>query len=242
MFCLPLLAAAQTTEGVIYYEDAVKLNIQLPEDADESLRAMIPDKQTFPKALYYKGDESLFKDVEEADGEAGGGSWSAESGGANIQIKIMKPENLTYKNLAEEMMTEQKDFMGRKFLIKTELGGLKWKLVKEQKEILGFACQKAELQDDKRTVTAWYTTQIPSSNGPDEFGQLPGMILEVDIDNGKRVITAKKVSPALPETETIEAPKKGDKVTKEEFEKIVEEKTKEMEKESGGNMIRIKRG
>lgn len=241
LLLLSLPALAQTTSGTVYYEEAIKLEIQLPEGADEAMHAMFPEKQTFGKMLVFNSAESLYKDVEEGE-DNNTGTWTGESGGANIQIKMFRPENLTYKNLDADEMVEQKDFLSRKFLIKSELGNLKWKLVKEQKEILGYACQKAELQDTGKVVVAWYSSQIPVSNGPDEYGELPGMILQLDIDNGRRTVTATKVVTDPPKEGLIEAPKKGDKVTQEEYDKIVEEKTKEMQQESGGNVIRIKRG
>jgi GLPGLI family protein len=61
------------------------------------------------------------------------------------------------------------------------------------------------------------------------------MILELDIDEGKRTLVAEKITLAPNEKGAITKPKKGKKVSREEYEKIVEEKTKEMEEQMGGN-------
>ena len=57
------------------------------------------------------------------------------------------------------------------------------------------------------------------------------------LDDGKLEIKALKVE--LKEVDKIEIPNDGKKVTGEEYEKIVDEKMKEMAKEYGGNGMRI---
>ena len=45
---------------------------------------------------------------------------------------------------------------------------------------------------ETQTVTAWYTPQIPVSNGPEEFQGLPGLILELSYDS--QTILCSKIS------------------------------------------------
>ena len=110
---------------------------------------------------------------------------------------------------------------------------MKWKISTDQKKIGDFICQKAELQDTAKTVIAWFTPQIPISSGPGEYNNLPGLVLEVDIDNGKEIILAESVSFKDIEDKELKEPTKGKEVTREEYKEIVAEKMKEME-ESGG--------
>ncbi|MGQ1928131.1 GLPGLI family protein [Ornithobacterium rhinotracheale] len=56
---------------------------------------------------------------------------------------------------------------------------LKWQLQKDQKEILGYAVQKATTQYGGREWVAWFAKDIPLSYGPYLFGGLPGLILEM---------------------------------------------------------------
>ncbi|MGP2571037.1 GLPGLI family protein [Ornithobacterium rhinotracheale] len=61
---------------------------------------------------------------------------------------------------------------------------LKWQLQKDQKEILGYAVQKATTQYGGREWEAWFAKDIPLSYGPYVFNGLPGLILEVyDTEN-----------------------------------------------------------
>lgn len=76
------------------------------------------------------------------------------------------------------------------------------------------------------TVTAWYTMDIPVSNGPDDYWGLPGLILEIDAGETKIFCTKIVLNPKE-KTEIIE-PSKGKVVTQKEYDEIVEEKTKEM--------------
>lgn len=75
-------------------------------------------------------------------------------------------------------------------------------------------------------VTAWFTPQIPVGTGPGEYGGLPGLILELNVD--RTTILCSKIIMNPKEAEKIEAPKKGDEVSREEYNLIVKEKTDEM--------------
>jgi GLPGLI family protein len=46
------------------------------------------------------------------------------------------------------------------------------------KNIGGYKCQEAKTRLGGRSFTAWYTTEIPLSDGPYKFQGLPGLILE----------------------------------------------------------------
>lgn len=85
-----------------------------------------------------------------------------------------------------------------------------------------------------KSVVAWYTPSIPVAGGPSNFTQLPGMVIQVEIDGTNRVITAEKITLKELEKDAIKKPKKGKKVTREEYRKIVKEKMDEMRKERGG--------
>ena len=71
-------------------------------------------------------------------------------------------------------------------------------------------------------VVAWFADNIYAPVGPSMFGQLPGAILEVDIDNGSMVFTATEVKNAV-SPKDLKEPKKGKKVTREEYMKLMED-------------------
>ena len=95
----------------------------------------------------------------------------------------------------------------------------------------------------KETVvtTAWYTTQVPVSNGPGDYQGLPGLILE--INDGKKLIVCTEIILNPSEKNKIEEPKKGKVVSQSKFDKIQEEKSKEMmEKFKSRNGVQIGNG
>ena len=96
--------------------------------------------------------------------------------------------------MKEQRYVKQSDLLGKVFLIEDSLKTNAWKLQGETKNIGTYTCLKqhwnAEVDLDmdgrfkkNQTVTAWYTPQIPVSNGPEEFQGLPGLILEISYDS-----------------------------------------------------------
>jgi len=71
-------------------------------------------------------------------------------------------------------------------------------------------------------VVAWFADKIVAPVGPDTYGQLPGAILEVNIDNAQTVITATEVKATFA-AKDLKEPKKGKKLTREEFRNMINE-------------------
>lgn len=56
-----------------------------------------------------------------------------------------------------------------------------WSIIEEVTDsILGYDCQKASVRYAGRDYTAWFTMEIPVSDGPWKFYGLPGLILKVE--------------------------------------------------------------
>lgn len=87
-------------------------------------------------------------------------------------------------------------------------------------------------------VTAWYTPQIPVSNGPGEYAGLPGLILELNAY--RTTILCSKIVMNPKDSEKIEPPTKGTKVSKSEYHKIVKEKVEEMRENFRGSGNRVR--
>ena len=75
-------------------------------------------------------------------------------------------------------------------------------------------------------VVAWYTPQVPINQGPDDYWGLPGLILEINADRTTILCTKIVMNPE--EKEEIEKPKKGEEVTKAEYNDIITKKMQEM--------------
>lgn len=191
---------------------------------------MIPQFNTSVFELIYDGDASIYQ-PHKAEEPA---EVTSSQGGATMTMRFGRDNRVVYKNIAEDKMIDSRDFMQKQFLITGPPTARKWKVGTKQKEILGYTCMEASYRLDSTTaMTAWFTPQIAVSNGPSDYQGLPGMILQIDINEGTRTITATRISFENVDTSVIVAPSKGKEVTSEEFEKIREEKMKEMGVQGG---------
>ena len=66
----------------------------------------------------------------------------------------------------------------------TDTPTFSWTLTGEKKVISGYEAQRATCQFRGRSYEAWFTPSIPISAGPNFFGGLPGLILELHSMDG----------------------------------------------------------
>ena len=70
-------------------------------------------------------------------------------------------------------------FLTGKFMYEEDLGLFEWNILEDTMTIEGFLCQKAMCNYGGRTWEAWFTDELPFSDGPYKFHGLPGLILKV---------------------------------------------------------------
>jgi GLPGLI family protein len=223
--------------GTVYFKETAKLHFSIQGDAPPP--ANLPTERNAQMILYYTPEASLYMNDPNAKNESGMIE-EETSDGANVHIKMDAPDNRTYCDLKNEKRIDQRDFMQRMFLIETDLKKSDWKITGNQKKVLEYPCQEATREQDGKKIVAWFTPVIPISTGPSSFCGLPGMVLEVNINDGDQIITATSIK-ADENSSKIVKPKEGKKVTEEEFNRIRDEKMKEMGIEPGsGNNVIIK--
>lgn len=95
----------------------------------------------------------------------------------------------------------------------------------------------------EQTITAWYTPEIPVSQGPEGYWGLPGLILEVN--DGKTVILCSKVVLNPKEKVVIKPASKGKVISQKLYDETMIQKMEEMREMyrgrggSGGTQIRF---
>ena len=250
--------SAQDFQGVATYKSHRKMDFKDDDSKNDSkispdLRKQLEDQLRQQSqqeyTLNFNRNESTYKKNEKLKAP------TPSSGG--ITITVSDGTDLRYKNIKERRYTNQTEIYGKQFLIKDSIRNQNWELLNETKNIGQYTCFKAQLKTEVKTrivtedglemvmkeriTTAWYTPQIPISNGPAEFGGLPGLILE--INDGKLTLICSKIVINPEDTITINEPKKGKKVSQQEFNDIMEKKSKEMMEQmnsrgtSGGAVI-----
>ena len=249
LFLLIYSISAQEFSGNATYKTHRKSSIELDsttlatnpgiqEQLDAQMRKMF--QKTY--ILDFTKSESMFKQKQELDGPK-----VPKSSGAIIMIGGMAGgRDVLYKNIKEKRMANKTDLMGKIFLIKDNLVSYDWELTGETKNIGNYTCYKAVFEKEeesieikmldgevkeekgikKRTIVAWYTTDIPIGNGPKNYGGLPGLILEVN--DGNETIVCSEIILNPKEIKEIKEPTKGKIVTRKKFDDISIEKSKEM--------------
>lgn len=226
-------ASAQTT-GMITYEEKMDLHKTLPPDRQD-MKDMIPQFNTALFELIFSGDTSIYRAKKQEEMPATTSTSPGGPPGGPMRYGGGRALRVVYKNLAADTMIDSRDFMQKQFLITGPPKARKWKIGTKQKQILGYNCMEASFRVDSATaLVAWFAPQLQISNGPSDYQGLPGMILQIDVNDGERMITATEIALDSVDTSVLVAPSKGKEVTPEEFEKIREEKMKEMGMQQGG--------
>lgn len=174
--------------------------------------------------FYFTPTESKYEDSDEkAEPDDEGYSWRKE-------------EFWVKRDFATHTEHDLINLNGKNYIIQDSIWQQDWKILNEMKEVAGHVCMNATWEDTLKMqkVTAWFALDIPLSGGPERFCGLPGLILEVDINDGAMLISADKIEMKKL-TKEMELPKKvkGKKVTEAEYraaiKKHVDEKRKEEE-------------
>jgi GLPGLI family protein len=131
-----------------------------------------------------------------------------------------------YKDLEENQILAQAEVEGKIYLVEQPplFEDKKWSITKEEKIIAGYKCIKATLSN----IDAWYCPEISINDGPQYFYGLPGLILEIELRSASANVKYSCTSvTTLTDTPEIQIGQ-GEKMTKPEFEKFVEEYKKSL--------------
>lgn len=253
---LTTVASAQIKEGKISYERKVNMHRNIP---DPQMKSMIPEFRTDKFELLFNESASLFRSV--VDDEAPDPFANAGGGGGGMRMNFRMPTTTTYTDIAKQTQYEERAFFEKEFLIVDSLKQYKWKLSEETKTIAKQLCKKAitmitapqmrmrisrggenntdtaanaPMKPKETELVVWYAENIPVSVGPDNYTGLPGVIMEMDVDNGASVTTAVEVSTKYPKKELVQ-PTKGEKMTRAQFQENMQKLMQDMQK--GGGMM-----
>lgn len=165
LFFLMISALGFSQKFSFKYEAKYKSNTQKPDDINNMNTILDID-----------GNTSIFREEEDKKND------SIKS---NNGLRKMGVENHFYvkkdlpKNTVEKIIT----YLGTDYLLPID-EKLNWEIASEQKTIGKYKVQKAETNYGGRNWIAWFTTELPFSDGPYIFGGLPGLIISIqDTDN-----------------------------------------------------------
>jgi len=256
LFCIIFMSFTpnvQEFQGKAYYFSKSTMDLgswgaRMSEAQKKEAQERLKNRLEKTYILSFNKEESVFKEEDKVDAISG----ATDSWGSNFS------RGEQYKNVKENILVQNQEFYGKRFLVKDKLQPISWVTGKETKKIGQYLCFKAtatiptnelawydfswsDLSESEQTekgaevkmtnVEAWYTLQIPVSNGPAEYWGLPGLILEVTTGNTTMLCSKIILNPK--EKITIIAPDKGKEITKSEYKKTIQEKMVEMRNNRG---------
>ena len=246
-----LFGVSQQMQGKVTYERTSQMQIMINDNGqgDQPLSRTITDKFE----LLFGNNQSLWhmSDEETPPDEQMGGA---------VQIRMIGggADDVSFYDFTTGTSKEQREVFGKKFIITDSIEKLNWKLSGETKTLLNQVCQRAAAQrigirmmmnmdngkmdrkevSDTSTIVAWFTPDIPVATGPAEYqNQLPGLILEIDLNNGKQNFKAIELLSNA-DIAAIKEPKSGKKLTRKEFQKESDKMMEDMQRNNpGGNRV-----
>lgn len=162
--------------------------------------------------LFFTPTESKYEEsTEKAQDEDMGYSWRKEQYSIRRDFATGKTQDLI-------------EILGKTYVVEDSTHAQEWKIMNDLKEVAGHICMNAFWEDTlkKQKVSVWFALDIPLSAGPERLCGLPGMILEVDVNDGALSIVADKIEMA-PLTNEMARPKKlkGKKVSEAEYTEVL---------------------
>ena len=239
---------AQIKEGTIVYERKINTHRNMPNEQMRAMvpefrisKHLLIFSDSI--SVYRMIPENEAPDPFAGGAGAGGGGgvrMSFTMGGSNDAGDL-------YKNFTQSKSILSSELAGKSYLVVDSITQQPWKLTNETKQILGYTCLKATRKitvqaapmrmmvingpggntnrDTSRPqpreieLVAWYAQDIASPVGPENHGKLPGVILELDTDNGATVYKALEFKKQVDQKQ-LKEPKKGKTVTAAEFSKM----------------------
>ena len=245
--------SAQQTQGKVTYERTSQVQMQIA-GLNPDMDRLIPKVRTDKFELSFANNQSLWK-AAEADGDDG--SDVISNGGMQIHMIVAGSNDVLFSDFSASKRVERREVFDKTFIVDDSVRALKWKMGEETKTILNHLCRKAtatnistrttmnvnngnverkEIQDTAN-ITAWFATDIPVSAGPAEYqGQLPGLILALDVNNGRQVFEAKTISEKA-DVSSIKEPAGKKHYTVAEFNKERDKMMEEMRSNNGGQRV-----
>jgi GLPGLI family protein len=186
------------TFGKIEYEKKVNMHKYIEDNSwSQEFKDRMPVYQVSYHNLIFDSTSSVFKAGKENPDDKWKSSWGGSTG----------EENITYQNFSAGSITALKQVFEKKFMVQDSLLDIEWRITDETRTIAGFDCRKAVgKMYDSLYVIAFYTDQIVTPSGPEQYNGLPGTILGLAFPRFYTTWFATKVELIAPKPEEIKAP------------------------------------
>ncbi|MCM1077248.1 MAG: GLPGLI family protein [Bacteroides sp.] len=104
-----------------------------------------------------------------------------------------------------------------KYRYDEEIPQIDWELTDSTKNVLGYECQQAIGDFHGRKWTAWFTPEIPLTNGPWKLGGLPGLILQATDNSGLYTFVATGIQQTSRPMTPVYSAQDYEKISRKDF-------------------------
>lgn len=254
VFSVAISAQNTNGKAYYVIKNTIKMNLgnrQIPEAQKAMIQERINSMSTNNFVLSFNKNSSIYVEEEKLEKDQSNGIMAQRMGMMKMILNQGSNGKL-YKNHVDNTYKNQVDIYGKLFLIQDSLKAIDWKITDDVKTIGKHTCFKAtailknrglptnfrpgeqrsddskeemKIGDEMILVTAWFTLDIPVSQGPAMYYGLPGLILEVNA--GNTTILCSKIELNKKE-EIINAPKNGKKINQKKYDELLKKKTNEV--------------
>lgn len=260
-FCFPLLFFAQDFQAKAYYFSKSTMELgnfgaTMSEAQKKQIQERLKNRLEKTYILNFNSEESTFKEDEKVDAMTGATDTWGKNFTPGEQYKNIKTKSLRQKqDFYGKLFLIEDDLLNIEWKIGKETKQIgnytcfkatasipteeltwydfSWGQLSNSntQETDSTATESIEKEVEMTEIVAWYTPQIPISQGPLEYWGLPGLILEINA--GNTTILCSKIIINPDEKSKIKVPEKGKVVTKAEYREIIVGKMKEMRDNRG---------
>ena len=188
IFFISIHFGAISQNGNAYYtkktrgEDSLRSSntyLKIDNNVKNALASVDNTLSSFKYILRFSSDLADYEKIKNIDDSSFKNKFSNAFSGFSGKV---------YFNRITKSIILSSDITGKVFFVTKKFNEIKWKLTKEKIIINDLTCYKATttISEEGRRgikkidVIAWYTPEINIPYGPDGFGGLPGLIIQLE--------------------------------------------------------------
>lgn len=199
-------------------EDSTKINTQ--PNVETMMLEVGKRSSLFYSYTAYLRDSVLAVDVKNRASQDAMLAHSKAYGNARVSYKI-------YKNYPTGKVTTLDRLATTSFRCEEEYELPQWTLQSDTVTILTYACHKAICHFRGRTYTAWYTLDIPVSEGPWKLSGLPGLVIKAEDSRGHYSFLCTGVEKSKDGTQILFNKKGYESISRKDLNRIYERYAKD---------------
>lgn len=108
-------------------------------------------------------------------GDIGSAAWKDKMDKSKTEF-----DYIIFKDRQQGLILYSLKIMDDKLFYTQKIDNVEWQIEPETREISGYKAQKATTRFAGRNYTAWFSSEIPITDGPYKFAGLPGLILHIE--------------------------------------------------------------